>query len=236
MIIPAFNEEKTVARVVKAALSHPAVGEVIVIDDGSTDNTASWALLAGAEVYRLTKNMGKGAAMREGVSLARHEFICFLDADIKGLDKDTLEKMIRPVLSGRYRMYIAIRDRRIEALNRIMHFFPFLGGERVLVRELWRQVPERYKKDFQIEIALNYFAKKNGHAMSFSLMPNLTQVTKEEKRGLSLGLRQRLKMFCDIAAVTWQLYFLERFYSREERKIALPIKKPKRSSTTSGAI
>ncbi|MFH0891649.1 MAG: glycosyltransferase family 2 protein [Candidatus Falkowbacteria bacterium] len=189
VIIPAFNEEKTVAWVVKAALSHPAVGEVIVIDDGSTDNTAAWALLAGAKVYRLTENMGKGAAMREGVSRARHEFICFLDADIRGLNRDTLDNIIRPVLSGRYRMYIAIRDRRIEALNRIMRFFPLLGGERAITRELWGQVPERYKKDFQIEIALNYFAKKNGYAMGFCLMPNLTQVTKEKKRGLSLGLR-----------------------------------------------
>ena len=59
-VIPAFNEEKTVQKVVERAKLY--VNEVIVVDDGSSDRTAEVAELAGAEVIRHLVNKGKGAA------------------------------------------------------------------------------------------------------------------------------------------------------------------------------
>ena len=73
VIIPAYNEERTVARVIRAARSSPAVSRIIVVNDGSTDRTAAFARKAGAEVIDLPANMGKGAAVAEGVKATSAE-------------------------------------------------------------------------------------------------------------------------------------------------------------------
>ncbi|MEI8255650.1 MAG: glycosyltransferase, partial [Deltaproteobacteria bacterium] len=65
IVLPAYNEAGTISRVVRAALAHtPAPCEVVVIDDGSIDETARLAEEAGARVVRLHRNQGKGVAMR----------------------------------------------------------------------------------------------------------------------------------------------------------------------------
>ena len=64
-IIPAFNEEKTVGDIVNQVQTH--VNTVIVINDGSTDNTEEVALKAGAEVVSHDVNKGVGAAIRTGI-------------------------------------------------------------------------------------------------------------------------------------------------------------------------
>ena len=63
-VIPAYNEERTVASVVRAVREAPSISEVIVVDDGSTDRTAQVARQAGARVVHLETNVGKGGAMK----------------------------------------------------------------------------------------------------------------------------------------------------------------------------
>ena len=94
VVIPAFNEEKTVAEVVEAARNSDMVTEVIVVDDGSTDSTAEVAENAGAKVIRHTSNRGKGAALRTGFKHSKGEIVAFVDADLKNMTTEKLEKMI----------------------------------------------------------------------------------------------------------------------------------------------
>lgn len=82
VVLPAHNEAATIESVVAGCLRHtPDLLEVLVIDDGSRDDTARLAEHAGARVVRLHPNRGKGIALREGVAEARGEVIVFLDAD-----------------------------------------------------------------------------------------------------------------------------------------------------------
>uniref|UniRef100_UPI0039B98FC9 glycosyltransferase family 2 protein n=1 Tax=Albidovulum sp. TaxID=1872424 RepID=UPI0039B98FC9 len=67
-ILPAFNEEISIGSMVLHARDHAE--RVIVVVDGSSDRTAEIAGLAGAEVIRHTKNMGKGVALKTGFDLA----------------------------------------------------------------------------------------------------------------------------------------------------------------------
>jgi glycosyltransferase involved in cell wall biosynthesis len=67
-VVPAFNEASTIADVVTGALAH--VETVIVVDDGSTDDTAARARAAGADVIRHVHNRGKGQAVRSGLAHA----------------------------------------------------------------------------------------------------------------------------------------------------------------------
>ena len=80
MVVPALNEARTIASVVRFALKDPEVAEVIVIDDGSVDGTPELAREAGARVVT-SSLLGKGASMEEGVEAARHEYIVYLDGE-----------------------------------------------------------------------------------------------------------------------------------------------------------
>lgn len=99
VIIPALNEEKTVAQVIRLALNTPDVTEVIVVDDKSLDNTVEEAKKAGATVITSTK-LGKGASMKDGVLCAGNEVLVFLDADIATYPEDVITLLASPLLNG----------------------------------------------------------------------------------------------------------------------------------------
>ena len=84
VIVPAFNEARTIGEVVRGAMAF--VAQVLVVDDGSTDGTGEAAAAAGADVMRLERNAGKGTAIRAGLSRvfqgdATH--VLFMDGDLQ---------------------------------------------------------------------------------------------------------------------------------------------------------
>lgn len=99
VVIPALNEAARIAEVVRHALSDEATAEVIVVDDSSTDATATLAREAGAQV--LTSSMlGKGASMRDALEFARHPYVVYLDGDLTGLKEGIVSDLARPLIQG----------------------------------------------------------------------------------------------------------------------------------------
>lgn len=108
VILPAYNEGERIVATVGAALKLPYVHTVIVVDDGSADDTASVAEKAGATVLRHERNRGKAAAMETG---AKHitdpdMLLLFLDADLKETATEGA-KLIEPILRDEADMTIA---------------------------------------------------------------------------------------------------------------------------------
>ena len=107
VIIPAHNEATRIAETVRATKAIEQVSEVVVVDDGSTDQTAAFAERAGAQrVVRLTRNRGKGAALQRGLSEITGNVVLLLDADL-GASAREGEKLLAPVLSGEADLTIA---------------------------------------------------------------------------------------------------------------------------------
>lgn len=106
VLIPAYNEAESISQTVKAVLQVPGVRQVLVVDDGSQDQTASQAADAGAEVLSLTSNQGKGEALNRGVPNLTEPVIALLDGDL-GDSARELEVLARPVLEGEADLTIA---------------------------------------------------------------------------------------------------------------------------------
>ena len=105
VIIPAFNEQGTILRILKEVREQKVDSvdfEIIVVDDCSTDLTLS-LLEDNPELYnnliKLEKNSGKGAAVKAGLEQASGDFILFQDADLE-YDPEDYEKLLNPIRLG----------------------------------------------------------------------------------------------------------------------------------------
>lgn len=93
ILLPAYNEEQSVGRTVTSLKTRYPDYEVLVIDDGSTDNTLKTAMAAGANVWPHPYNMGNGAAIKTGLRCASGEWVVMMDADGQH-DQDDVERLL----------------------------------------------------------------------------------------------------------------------------------------------
>ncbi|MEA3432574.1 MAG: glycosyltransferase family 2 protein, partial [candidate division WOR-3 bacterium] len=122
IIIPAYNEEESIAKLLPSLNFPPQ--DIIVVDDGSTDNTASKSQSFGVHVIRHEKNKGKGMAHRTGFNFASKEearWVITMDADGQHSPKD-IPKFIKAIKEKKGDMIIGEREVTI----RTMPFLRFL--------------------------------------------------------------------------------------------------------------
>ncbi len=198
-LIPAFNEEKTIGDIIDVLNSIPLIDEVIVVDDGSEDNTYQEADSRGAKVIKLNENKGKGAALQEGISCIDidTDVILLLDGDLIGLKSIHIYKLINPLLADEADMTIGIfkKGRGLTDLAQIVS--PKLSGQRAIKLSELKKMKSLNKKGFGVEIALNkHFNDKN--RVKKVPLEDLTHVMKEEKMGFLAGAKARSKMYIDI--------------------------------------
>ncbi len=126
-IVYAYNEEKTLAGVLNALLGSPLVDEIIVVDDGSTDETpailrrfadrkpadplrAPYGVLRGkVHPIRLPENRGKGYAMAEAILNAHGEILLFVDADLLNLSPAYVTQILHPYWMGKLTWSLGIQ-------------------------------------------------------------------------------------------------------------------------------
>ena len=114
VVIPAFNEADTVGQVVGELRGAAAWREIIVVDDASTDATASVAAGAGARVVRHPYNKGNGAAVKTGIRHATGEWVLILDADGQHSPDDAVRLVQR---LGEYDLVVGARSPATQATS-----------------------------------------------------------------------------------------------------------------------
>ena len=102
VVVPCFNEEKTIQELLLKVLKQPLVGEVIVVDDGSTDDSvkiASSIQDRRLQIYKKSKNEGKGSAIKKGFALVKLPYVVIQDGDLE-YDPEEYEALITPIING----------------------------------------------------------------------------------------------------------------------------------------
>ncbi len=204
VVIPAFNEEKTIGKVLDVLVTCEQIDEIIVVSDGSTDKTAEIAHQYSISVIDLDENCGKGGALKVGVDNAQGEVIVFLDADLIGLTVSHLNDLLKPVLNDEADMSIGIFGNGRLTTDLAQVLAPYLSGQRVLKRSLLDGLDNMEMTRFGIEIALTQYARANNFRCKEVKLVNMSHIMKEEKLGLVRGFLYRLKMYWEILQILGQ--------------------------------
>ena len=164
VIVPAYNEEETVATVVKVIKSVSYVDEVIVVNDGSSDNTVEEAKKAGAIVFSHSKNKGKGEALKTGYLKSNSDIVAFIDADIHNLTPKKVDAIIKPILEGKTditKTKFARESGRVTELTAkplLNFFFPEISFEQPLSGQFAakREVLEKinFEPDYGVDVGI----------------------------------------------------------------------------------
>ena len=172
IVIPAYNEEATVAKVVSVARKLSYVDEVIVVDDGSTDRTVEEAENAGATVISHIMNEGKGSAIKTGFKNSHGNIVAFIDADVSNFTSEKIDKIIRPILEDRTditKTKFARESGRVTELTAkplLGFFFPELSYEQPLSgqfagkRSALNKI--RFEKDYGVDVGIVLDADVHG--------------------------------------------------------------------------
>lgn len=103
IIIPVFNEARTVGAIIEKVRALDLEKEIIIVNDGSSDGTrqalAAYESVPGVRVHHSPVNLGKGASLRIGFSYASGDIVTIQDADLE-LDPAEYHQLIKPIVSG----------------------------------------------------------------------------------------------------------------------------------------
>jgi glycosyltransferase involved in cell wall biosynthesis len=201
LIIPAYNESANIHRVLDVVTAMRLFHEIIVVDDGSFDNTAEIAGSFGVRVVRLEQNRGKGGAIAAGLRASGTPFLTLLDADLIGLQPTHVHSLAEPVLAGEAGMSMGIFASGRLSTDWAQKIVPAITGQRVLRRELLESMPNLETTRYGVDLALTNHAKRLGMPIAEVYLQGLTQRMKEEKLGFARGFAARLRMYWEILRV-----------------------------------
>lgn len=184
IIICTYNEEKTIKNVLISCCRHNPDAEVIVVDDGSTDNTETiLSELCSEYMFRhesLKENKGKSWAMVHGVERATNDIIIFFDADVLNIKKEHFGLLLQPIINREADMVLGSPSETLIDY-RINPFKSLTGQRAVLKRDIVPIIDDIREIRFGVETFINLYYQAKGKRIKYVLLDGLKHPTKYEK-------------------------------------------------------
>ncbi|WP_116135110.1 glycosyltransferase [Tropicimonas sp. IMCC34043] len=222
-IVPAFNEGPRIGAVLATVTGHPLIDQVIVIDDGSTDDTAAIVEAhEGATLIRMGANGGKTLALAAGIAAADGPLLLLVDADLCGLQAQDLTALLTPVLRGDAGMAISLRRNA----PRLWHWIglDYISGERVLARSLIEgdltALPDLPR--FGFEVWLNGIVVRRQTRLAVVAWPGVDSPAKARKAGLVRGSLMDLGMVLDLVKAAGPMSLLSQILRMRRQRVPSP--------------
>ena len=201
-IVCAFNEADRIRNILDVIVGHPALGEVIVVNDGSTDATE--ALLESYPQIRVlshTPNRGKTYALSRGVAAAQYDHLMLLDADLAGVTPADIDALAAPVMKGESDVSISLRSNSLWIYRQIG--LDFVSGERVVPKSLLQHAIETMERlpRWGGEAFINELFIQQGFRIAVVNWPRVLNIRKFRKAGLVRGTLAEVGMIWDAVSV-----------------------------------
>ena len=183
-IICAYNEEKTLKDVILSVSESLLVSEIIVVNDGSSDNTKKIIEELQREIeittIHLAENKGKGYAMATGIENSTGEIIVFIDADLSNLKEEHFEQLTTPVFSKEADMVLGQATETL--INYKINPFKSFTGERALLKkDILPILGEMRTSKFGVETLINIHYQAQEKRVKYVMLDGLKHPTKFDK-------------------------------------------------------
>ncbi len=201
-VVCAYNEADRIKNILDVIVGHPALGEVIVVNDGSTDATET--LLQSYPTIRLlshTPNRGKTYALSRGIAAARYDHLMLLDADLAGVTPASIDALAAPVMRGEADVSISLRSNSLWIYRQMG--LDFVSGERVAPKWLLAGAVEAMQRlpRWGGEVYMNEIFIRHACRIAVVRWRRVINVRKYQKVGAWRGALAELKMISDAASV-----------------------------------
>jgi glycosyltransferase involved in cell wall biosynthesis len=200
-IIPAYNEELRISKVLDVVVESPDIDEIIVVNDGSKDGTADLIRIyerkhKHVRLIDLQPNRGKAYALKQGITTAGGNIILLLDADLQGLTVDNIGELLAPVVDGDIDMTLSLRKNSLFIYR--MFGLDLVSGERALSKNILDNLKEYEDSRFGFESILNQHIVDNKLKFDVIRWDNVTVAPKHKKVGFWKGLKGEMDMIREI--------------------------------------
>ena len=183
VVLPLYNEEVNLLRVLKFLKKIKFVDEIIAINDASTDSTIEILQnfkYKNLKIINLKKNVGKTWGVYRGFKESKNPDVMMFDGDLLGLRMKDMVNLRKRYLEG-YDMVILNYGGKSLLGNEIINIFPAVSGVRILNKKDFFKIPFRKEDRFQIENRINYYFIDNNLSIGIVDSPTLRTPHKVEK-------------------------------------------------------
>ena len=197
-IIACYNEAPRVGAVLQAVTSVRSLGRVVCVDDDSTDGTSDRIARAfpQVQIVRLAANRGKTEAVLEGLKHTDEEYVFLIDADLRNLRANELERAVGAIEADPSLDMIILKLVYDYYPSRWTRGNVLCSGQRILRRTDLLDAIESRPSGFQLELAINAYMMSNCKQVRW-MRSSATNTHKIEKMGIVKGISSELHMYLD---------------------------------------
>lgn len=222
-IIPVHNEQSRISNVLKCVIQVKKISEIICVDDGSTDNSASIIKENFPQVKfaQHQHNLGKTVAIVTGLSLAVGETVLLLDSDLINLKSKEIDNAFACFEQNKLDCLLlntASMSRIEQAPRPIFRFLLLAAGNRIIRKQCLKETLQSGNfKSYHLEIAQNKYLMENNRSVGYFDI-SAKDVSKISREGFIKGMWDEIEMWRQIVSYAGLLFFIKQslFFARRK--------------------